>query len=183
MEVIQENIVVIGGAIALVVVLLVVFMIIRKKRKNAGEQAEFVVPSKESVEPAHEADVAIEVDESEEDEYVPEKELLSLRKVSKGRNFFSIHLSPLEDHIHIRAIEPLTNNYGEVFEAEKLYSREYHQRKPMSIHFDYNARGVKSDNVHFEMIISYRDADSSHWNQRFIFDKSGECRLLKPRRA
>lgn len=184
MEVIQDNIVMIGGAVALLVVLLIVFVIIRKKKKKKVDgQSESVMSANESSADSNEVEENIEINESEEEEYIPEKELVSLRKVSKGRNFFSIHLNPLEDSLHVISVEPSSNSYGEIFKLADLTSKEYHRRKPLSIHFDYNKRGLRNNDLSFEMTLSYRDRDSTRWNQRFIFDKSGECRLLKPRRA
>lgn len=183
MEVIQENIVVIGGALAALLVVVIVLMMIKKRRKKKGEQAAYMVPSKESIEPIHEETDTIEVNEEEEGAFEAEKELFDLVSVNKGHRYFSLQLAAKEKGLRITSIKPSKNAYGSIYKLDELNAKTFHPKKPVLIHFDFTDRAAKRTDIQFETNLCITDSEGNSWTQRFIFDKTGDSRLLKPRRA
>lgn len=184
MEVIQDNLVMIIGGAGLLILVLMVFFVIRKRRKKKGEKAEFVVPAKESIEPLHEEDEEkVEINEADESDYSPDKEVLQLESIRKGNRFFIIEMRAKEDGVKIRSIDPASNAYGSIYQMDELRGRSFHPRKPIFIHFDFNDRAVRRKELQLDMSIKFSDSEGANWTQRFVYDKAGECRMLKPHRA
>lgn len=169
MEVITNNLPMIGGAVAALVVLIVVFIIIKKRKKKAStadENAEEPVSLKE------ELTREIEITPEEKERLDAIRPNISMEYFNDGVNFFALKLNAEKNNLKLFEVKVSNPKYGSVEDVDALVSKTHLPGTFMRVHFT-KAEAYKLKESQFSIHFKYSDSEGNKWMQSFNYHKNG----------
>lgn len=169
MEVLTNNLPMIGGAVAALIVLIVVFIVIKKRKNKAGSSDE---STEETVSLKEELAREVEISPEEKERLDAIRPNIALEYFNDGANFFALKLNAEKNDLKLFEVKVSNPKYGSVEDVDALVSKTHLPGSFMRIHFT-KAEAYKLKESQFSIHFKYSDSEGNKWMQSFNYHRNG----------